>query len=165
MSNEVRGWKPRLMAMSSGLLFGLGLGVSGMTQPSKVMGFLDITGAWDASLAFVMIGAILVHMALFRLILKRSSPLFDTNFHIPTRKDLDLRLLMGAALFGVGWGLGGFCPGPALVSLASGGSAVLVFVATMLFGMLLQHMFDSSMKNLQTNLPTEKLQRDDGSSA
>ena len=109
-----------------------------MTKPTKVVGFLDVAGDWDASLAFVMIGAIAVHMALYRLVRRRGAPLFDLRFHVPTRRDLDPRLLGGAALFGLGWGLGGFCPGPALVSLASGGGAVFAFVAAMLGGMLLQ---------------------------
>lgn len=139
---EQGGARSAALAMASGLLFGVGLGVSGMTLPSKVVGFLDFTGAWDASLAFVMIGAIAVHALMYRLIRRREAPLFDLRFHVPTRKDLDLRLLVGAALFGVGWGLGGFCPGPALVSLVSGGSAVVAFVAAMLGGMLLQQFVD-----------------------
>lgn len=138
MSSDVRGWKPGVAAMAAGLLFGVGLGVSGMTLPSKVVGFLDVTGNWDASLAFVMVGAIAVHTLLYRAVRSRPSPLFDGRFHVPTRKDLDPRLLLGAALFGVGWGIGGFCPGPALVSLASGGGAALLFVVMMLLGMWLQ---------------------------
>lgn len=139
MSGDVRGWKPGITAMTAGLLFGVGLGVSGMTLPSKVVGFLDVTGDWDASLAFVMVGAIAIHTLLYRAVRSRPSPLFDGRFHVPTRKDLDPRLLLGAALFGVGWGIGGFCPGPALVSLASGGGAAILFVAMMLLGMVLQH--------------------------
>lgn len=126
-------------AFASGLLFGAGLGISGMTRPSKVLGFLDITGAWDASLAFVMVGAIAVHFVLFRLVRRRPSPVFDAKFHVPERKDVDRSLVVGAALFGVGWGLGGFCPGPGLVSVVSGASAPVVFVASMTAGMLLQH--------------------------
>ena len=99
--------KANLTALVSGLLFGLGLGLSGMTLPSKVIGFLDVTGAWDASLAFVMIGAIAVHAVLFRVVTRRVSPLFDAEFHIPSRRDVDGPLVLGAALFGVGWGLGG----------------------------------------------------------
>lgn len=126
-------------AFASGALFALGLGVSGMTRPSKVIGFLDLFGAWDASLAFVMVGAIGVHLIAQRLIMKRASPLFDGRFHLPTRKDIDPRLVLGAALFGVGWGLAGFCPGPALVSAASGASTALVFVVGMTAGAKVEH--------------------------
>lgn len=131
--------KKTLSALAAGALFGVGLGVSGMTQPSKVMGFLDVAGHWDPSLAFVMIGAIAVHFVLFRLIARRRSPLLDDRFHLPTRKDLDAKLVLGAAIFGVGWGLGGFCPGPGLVSSASGATTALVFVGAMLAGMLIHH--------------------------
>lgn len=131
---------PRATAMAAlaGLIFGGGLIVSGMTRPDKVQGFLDVTGAWDPSLAFVMIGAIAVHFLLFRLILRRRSPLFDKRFHLPTRTDLDPKLVAGAAIFGVGWGLGGICPGPALVDLGSGVGAAAVFVVAMALGMTLQ---------------------------
>ena len=126
-----------LVSFLSGLVFALGLGISGMTQPAKVIGFLDFTGNWDPSLAFVMVGAIMVHALLYRLIRRRSSPLFAPTFAIPTRTDIDLRLVGGATLFGIGWGIGGFCPGPALTSLASGHSTVLIFVAAMITGMYL----------------------------
>jgi len=122
----------------AGLVFGVGLVVSGMTQPDKVRGFLDLTGAWDPSHAFVMIGAIAVHFVLFRLVRRRPSPLFDTRFHLPTRGDLDPKLIGGAALFGVGWGLGGMCPGPGLVDLGSGLLPAAVFVVAMAGGMTLQ---------------------------
>lgn len=124
-------------AFLSGGLFGAGLVVSGMTRPAKVIGFLDFLGRWDASLALVMVGAIAVHMALYRVILRRRAPLFDVRFHIPTRRDLDVRLILGAVLFGVGWGLGGYCPGPGLVSLGAGALPALVFVAVMAVGMWL----------------------------
>jgi hypothetical protein len=126
-----------IAAFLTGLLFALGLGLSGMTQPGKVTAFLDITGAWDPSLACVMIGAILVHALLYRLIRRRSAPVFASAFSLPTRTDMDARLIGGAALFGIGWGLGGFCPGPAVTSLASGQTAVVIFVASMLVGMYL----------------------------
>jgi uncharacterized protein len=126
-------------AFVSGVLFAVGLAVSGMTKPSKVIGFLDVFGEWDASLAFVMMGAIAVHLAAGRLILRRRSPLFERSFHLPTRKDIDRRLVVGAAVFGVGWGLGGFCPGPALVTAASGAAAALVFVVGMIAGMKVEH--------------------------
>jgi hypothetical protein len=121
------------------LLFGIGLAVAGMTRPEKVAGFLDFTGAWDPSLGLVMAGAVAVHFVLHRLVRRRPSPIFDTRFHLPTRKDIDPKLVLGAALFGLGWGLGGFCPGPALVSASAGATSGLLFVGAMLGGMLLQH--------------------------
>lgn len=135
--------KAALASFGSGALFGVGLIVAGMTKPEKVVGFLDFTGSWDPSLMFVMGGAVMVHFVLFRVIRRLPSPVFDTKFHIPTRRDLDARLLLGAALFGIGWGLGGFCPGPGLVSLASGSLAPLVFVLAMTAGMLVQRTWDS----------------------
>jgi len=128
-----------LTVLVSGLLFALGLGISGMTKQTKVLGFLDLTGKWDPSLAFVMIGAIAVHFVAIRIVRRRSKPLFGEEFHLPTAKDLDARLLSGAALFGVGWGLGGFCPGPGLVSVLSGAKAPIVFVVAMTLGMVIQH--------------------------
>lgn len=132
--------KAALVSLASGALFALGLGVAGMTKPSKVIGFLDLAGPWDASLALVMVGAIAVHFALLRVITKRPAPLFDERFHMPTRRDIDARLVVGAALFGVGWALAGFCPGPALVTAASGALPALVFVACMAIGIKLEHL-------------------------
>lgn len=130
-------------ALLAGALFGVGLVVSQMTNANKVVNFLNVAGDWDPSLALVMVGAIGVHLVLFRLILRRSSPLFAERFRVPTRTDIDTRLVGGAALFGVGWALGGFCPGPGIVSLPSGGTHALVFVGAMLGGMLLLHGVDS----------------------
>lgn len=107
------------VAFAAGALFAAGLGISGMTQPSKVIGFLDVAGAWDPSLLFVMGAAVAVHFVLGRIIRRRATPLWDTSFHLPTRKDIDARLVFGAAMFGIGWGLGGFCPGPGIVAAAS----------------------------------------------
>ena len=126
-----------LGAFASGLVFALGLAFGGMTQPSKVVGFLDFLGDWDPSLIFVMGGAIAVHFVAFRLVTKRKSPLAAELFHVPTRRDLTLPLVLGSSLFGVGWGLGGFCPGPGLASLPSGGPEAFAFVASMATGMLL----------------------------
>ncbi len=125
-----------ITALTMGILFAIGLGISGMTQPQKVIGFLDLFGQWDPSLAFVMIGAIGVHASMYRWIRKRSSPVLADQFHVPNRSDLTPPLLVGAALFGVGWGVAGFCPGPGLTSLASGNLASLVFVGGMVGGML-----------------------------
>jgi uncharacterized membrane protein YedE/YeeE len=124
-----------IIALVSGAVFGFGLVLSGMTQPTKVIGFLDVFGQWDASLMLVMAGAIAVHFPVYRLIKGRASPLFAERFALPTRRDLDAKLLAGAVLFGLGWGLGGFCPGPGVVSLGGGGLSVAVFVAAMLIGL------------------------------
>lgn len=123
-----------LVVFVSGLLFSLGLGVAGMTQPAKIIGFLDFTGDWDASLAMVMVGAIGVHLVCYRLIRRRRAPLLSPVFAVPSSDRLDWRLVAGAALFGVGWGLSGYCPGPAFTSMGTGGS-VLALVAGMLGGM------------------------------
>lgn len=125
------------MSFGCGIVFALGLGISGMTQPSKVIGFLDVAGAWDLSLAFVMLGAIGVYFVAFRLTRKMRSPVLAAQFSIPKRSDLDAQLILGAAIFGAGWGLGGFCPGPAITSLASGARPVAVFVAAMAGGIYL----------------------------
>ncbi len=121
-------------ALFSGLLFGAGLLVSGMTMPSKVLGFLDVAGDWDPSLAFVMVGGIGINLVLGRLLLKRAAPLWAPGFSLPTATAIDGPLVWGAVIFGIGWGLGGYCPGPALVTAAGGGQALL-FVAAMLVGM------------------------------
>lgn len=127
------------VALITGLLFGFGLLISGMTQPEKIITFLDFTsGQWDPTLAFVMIGGIGVHATLRRWVIKRPSPLFGMHFDIPTRKELDKKLLLGSAMFGVGWGLSGFCPGPSLVAAASGSTQALLFVGAMLAGMFVQ---------------------------
>jgi uncharacterized protein len=126
-----------LVALFSGALFGLGLAVSGMTNPAKIIGFLDFAGAWDPTLAFVMGGALLVTIPAFRLILGRQRPILAGDFALPTKSALDGRLLGGAALFGVGWGLSGFCPGPAVAALVTGLAPVFAFVAAMMAGMVL----------------------------
>lgn len=130
------------VSFAVGLLFALGLGFSGMTQTHVVKGFLDIFGDWNMSLMGVMIGAILVHSIAYQLVKKRESPLLDTKFHLPTKKDVDKKLLIGAVLFGIGWGWSGICPGPAIVSLASGQLGVMVFVAAMMAGMYLFRFFE-----------------------
>jgi hypothetical protein len=125
-----------LAALAAGLVFGVGLILSGMTDPGKVKGFLDVAGNWDPSLAFVMGGAILVGFFAFRRAGRRGRTFLGGALHLPNRRDIDLRLLGGSIVFGVGWGLAGFCPGPALVSFASGVDQAAVFVAAMLGGML-----------------------------
>jgi uncharacterized membrane protein YedE/YeeE len=129
-----------------GLLFGLGLIVSGMTNPAKVIGFLDLAGAWDPSLAFVMGGAILVGSGGFALAKKRQRSLLGAPMHLPTSTKLDKRLLLGSLAFGVGWGIAGFCPGPAIVSAAAGQPKAWVFVTAMLVGMVLYNVIEQHEK-------------------
>jgi uncharacterized membrane protein YedE/YeeE len=146
---------PLVAAFLSGVVFALGLGISGMTQPAKVIGFLDITGTWDPSLAFVMIGAIAVYALLYPLIRRRLTPVIAPTFSLPARKDIDLRLIGGAALFGIGWGVGGFCPGPALTSIASGYPPIVIFVVAMIAGMYLYQFIEGRRAR-----PADVLQRD-----
>ena len=124
-----------LVNLGLGLLFGLGLIVSGMSDPAKVLNFLDLGGTFDPSLAFVMGGAVMVAFIGFRLVLKREAPLLSPRFQLPTRSDIDARLIVGPALFGIGWGLGGFCPGPAFTALGLAAPGTLAFVPAMLAGM------------------------------
>ena len=126
-----------LSAFVSGLLFGLGLIVSQMVDPAKVLGFLDVFGDWDPSLAFVMGGAVVVSALGYRVAKRRGMPVLAPRLEIPTRRDLDPRLIGGAALFGIGWGLVGLCPGPALTALTFGPWQVFVFVGAMIAGMAL----------------------------
>lgn len=127
----------RLAEFGVGLLFGLGLILAGMTDPSKVLGFLDLAGLWDPSLAFVMGGAILVSLGAFTLAKKRTTSFLGGAMQLPTSRDIDKRLVTGSLLFGAGWGLAGFCPGPALVSVGTGNPKAVVFVLAMLAGMAL----------------------------
>ncbi len=127
---------PLLVALVSGLLFGLGLTVSGMINPAKVLGFLDFAGHWDPSLALVMLAAIPVAALGFAVGRGRRLPLYAPAFSMPAKSQVDVRLVSGAVMFGIGWGLAGFCPGPALASIGFGGWRVLVFVAAMLAGMV-----------------------------
>lgn len=123
------------MALVAGLIFGLGLILSGMTNPAKVIGFLDLAGNWDPSLALVMAGAIAVSAVPFRLAKGRATALLGGPIRLPTATDIDRRLVLGSLAFGAGWGLAGYCPGPALASLLSGGAKPLMFVLAMLAGM------------------------------
>ncbi|HEY8068126.1 MAG TPA: DUF6691 family protein [Burkholderiales bacterium] len=124
-------------ALGAGFLFGIGLWVSGMANPRKVLGFLDITGDWDASLMLVMAGAVAVTALAFRLVLQRQKPLLEKTFDLPRRKDIDLPLVAGSAIFGIGWGIAGYCPGPALTALSTLSTESMVFVAAMIAGGLL----------------------------
>lgn len=129
-----------LVAVASGLLFGVGLALSGMMDPERVLGFLDLTGAWDPSLAFVLAGAVGVSAAGYALKTRMGQPALAPRFEVPTNRSIDGRLLAGSAIFGIGWGAAGFCPGPALAGMALGLPEVAIFVAAMLAGMLLQQL-------------------------
>jgi uncharacterized protein len=122
-------------SLLAGLVFGLGLIVSGMANPAKVLGFLDLGGAWDPSLAFVMAGATAVAAIAFAVARRRNSALLGDAMQLPATRDIDRRLVIGSLLFGIGWGVAGFCPGPGLVALGMGEAKALVFVAAMLSGM------------------------------
>lgn len=125
------------LAFAAGVLFAFGLALSQMMNPAKVLNFLDVAGQWDPTLALVMAGALLVTIPAFHFVLKRPHPLLGARFYLPTKTDLDARLLAGAALFGIGWGIAGFCPGPALAALATGLWPVFGFVAAMTVGVFL----------------------------
>lgn len=125
-----------IAAFTAGAIFGLGLVISGMANPAKVLGFLDLAGNWDPTLAFVMGGAILVAFPAFQLAKRRAKPLLAEKWSLPERSDIDPRLLAGAALFGIGWGLAGFCPGPALAAIGIVPMEALIFVAAMIAGAL-----------------------------
>ena len=134
----------KLIGFASGLVFGLGLILAGMADPAKVKGFLDLAGAWDPSLGLVMGGAILLGLPVFALAARRSRSWTGAPMEIPANRRIDARLVMGGLLFGAGWGIAGFCPGPALVALGSGMGAAAVFVGAMLAGMLLHDRFLST---------------------
>ncbi len=137
----------------AGMLFGLGLVVGGMTDPAKVLNFLDLFGTWDPSLAFVMGGAVLVAFIGYQLAWLRGGPLLGGRFELPTRKDLEPRLFAGAVLFGLGWGLGGFCPGPAVTALLLTAPGTLVFVPAMLAGMWLARQIPDKAKRTDMLAP------------
>jgi uncharacterized membrane protein YedE/YeeE len=133
-----------LSALLVGLIFGVGLILGGMSNPAKVIGFLDLFGNWDPSLAFVMAGAISVGLLAFRIAGGRPMSLLGEPMRLPTRDDIDKRLITGSLVFGVGWGLAGFCPGPALVALGTGSSKAMIFVAAMLTGMAVFELIERS---------------------
>ena len=128
--------KQNAVSFAVGFIFAIGLAISGMTQPQKIIGFLN-PWEWDPSLLFVMIGAVGIHIVAYPLVRKRASPLLDTKWHVPKREDVTTRLVLGSILFGVGWGLGGYCPGPGVTSLASGDLRPFLFVGAMIAGMIL----------------------------
>ncbi|HIK38352.1 MAG: YeeE/YedE family protein [Geminocystis sp.] len=129
--------KPQnIIAILSGLLFGLGLGISQMVDREKVLGFLDVAGKWDATLIFVLGGAVVVTLIAFRFILSWKQPLLDSQFHLPARNDIDSKLIVGAAIFGIGWGISGYCPGPAVTSLVQFSPNPFLFVIAFVLGSL-----------------------------
>lgn len=125
-----------MAAFAAGLVFGVGLSISGMLDPTRVQGFLDVTGAWDPTLVFVLAGAVTVATIGYRLSRLLPRPALDARFHLPTNRNVDARLVLGAALFGIGWGLSGLCPGPAIAGLATGVASIALFVVAMLAGMI-----------------------------
>ncbi|AOE86758.1 DUF6691 family protein [Pseudomonas sp. TCU-HL1] len=133
-----------LAALASEALFGLGLSLSGMTDPERVLGFLDVAGDFDPSLLLVLGGAVATTVLLFGFVLRRKAPVLADKFNLPTRNDIDVRLIGGAALFGVGWGIAGYCPGPALAGLGVGSTEALWFVPAMLVGMLAHRLVHGS---------------------
>ena len=133
-----------LSALSAGLVFGLGLAVSEMVNPAKVLSFLDVFGNWDPSLAFVMGAALIVTGIGYRLVWRRSGPLFEPRFQVPGNRKIDAPLAIGAVLFGIGWGVVGLCPGPALASLTFGGQSALIFMAAMLGGVLIEQVYSQA---------------------
>ena len=135
-----------LASLIVGFMFAIGLGLSGMTQPQKVIGFLNIFSQWDPSLMFVMFGAISVHFVTYKLIRKKKTPLISSTWHVPTKKEITPALIGGSFLFGIGWALGGYCPGPALTSLASLSTKPFVFVISMLLGMWIFKVIDKKIK-------------------
>lgn len=141
------------VALVAGLLFGLGLVISGMTLPTKVVGFFDLSGDWDPSLALVMVGAIAVYMPAYRYIVRRASPLYARGFFLPVRKGVDARLLVGAVLFGLGWIGGGFCPGPAIVSAGGRTESGLLFAAGMLGGFVLFALGERAARRRRATAP------------
>lgn len=134
-----------ISAFMSGLIFGIGLILSGMTDPAKVIGFLDVTGSWNPSLAFVMIGAIAVAYFAFRTAARQSKTILGEQIALPAKKDIDTRLIVGSITFGIGWGLAGYCPGPAIASIATNASEPILFSAAMLAGMAIYEVLQKLM--------------------
>ncbi len=144
-----------LITFLIGLLFGLGIVISGMANPAKVLNFFDIAGTWDPSLAFVLGGAVITAFIGYRIVLKRPAPLFEDLYSLPSRTDLDWKLIGGSAVFGIGWGIAGFCPGAALPVLGTGQLPVIMFVVSLVVGMLaarrLEHWLGSRANTILTS--------------
>jgi uncharacterized membrane protein YedE/YeeE len=136
-----------IFSLFAGMLFGVGLIFSGMTNPEKVIGFLDVTGKWDPSLFFVMLGAISISFFAFRQATKKSTSILGQPMSIPTKKEIDLRLIVGSIIFGIGWGLAGYCPGPGIASIATSKLQPIIFVIAMLLGMLVYEVIQTIQEN------------------
>ncbi len=134
-----------------GLIFGVGISISGMANPAKVLNFFDVFGTWDPSLAFVMGGALLVTFLGYRFVLRGAAPILSDRFQLPTRSDLDVSLIGGSAVFGIGWGIAGFCPGGALPALGTGNINVLIFVASLVAGIFAAKFIRSMQSTIQTS--------------
>ena len=151
-----------LVQFAIGLIFGLGLIISGMSNPAKVLNFLDLggipAGTWDASLAFVMAGAVAVTFVGFSYVLKLTRPFFAERFHVPTRRDIDPKIIVGPAIFGIGWGLVGFCPGPALTALGFGSTSAVIFVVAMCGGMVLARVIAQLPSSTRVAAPAHPLE-------
>jgi uncharacterized protein len=133
-----------LVSFLVGFVFSIGLVISGMTNPNKVIGFLDVFGSWDGSLIFVMGGAVLFNLVSFFIILKKSKPIFSKNFFLPISKNVDGKLLVGSSLFGIGWGITGICPGPAFANIVLAGPKVFTFLGFMVLGMLMVKIYEKN---------------------
>ncbi len=138
--------KEKLIALFSGLLFGLGLGLSQMINRDRVLGFLDVAGAWDSTLLFVLGGAVTVTLIAFRFVLRRPQPIFAEKFNLPTKKDLDKPLVIGAAIFGIGWGICGYCPGPGITALVLGNWNPILFLVSLIAGSLTYKFYSNKLK-------------------
>jgi uncharacterized membrane protein YedE/YeeE len=151
-----------LIQFAVGLLFGFGLIISGMSNPAKVLNFLDLggipAGTWDASLACVMAGAVVVTFIGFRYVLQLAHPLFADRFHVPTRSDIDRKIVAGPAVFGVGWGLAGFCPGPALTAVGFGSTSAFIFVVAMGTGMVVARAIAQRRSSMRISAPVHPLE-------
>ncbi|UPK33070.1 YeeE/YedE family protein [Bradyrhizobium sp. 186] len=151
-----------LVQFGIGLIFGLGLIVSGMSNPAKVLNFLDVggipAGTWDASLAFVMAGAVAVAFVGYNRVLKLARPFLAERFYVPTRNDIDPKIVVGPAIFGIGWGLAGFCPGPALTALGFGSASAFIFVAAMCAGMMLARFIARLPSSARVVAPADPLE-------
>jgi len=145
--------RSHVSSFAAGLICSMGLCLSGMTDPGKVLGFLDLFGRWNPALAFVMVGAVGVHAVLYRLILRRQKPVFGDKFVLPTKKNLDVALIAGSALFGVGWGLVGYCPGPVVASLPAGALPTATFAGAMVVGFILYNRFEPAAARPNASRP------------
>ncbi|MGB7251206.1 MAG: DUF6691 family protein [Phormidesmis sp.] len=147
--------KQQGLAIVSGIIFGLGLGLSQMIDRQRVLGFLDLAGTWDPTLLFVLLSAVGVTVIAFRFVLHRHKPIFARSFSLPSRKDIDGRLITGAAIFGVGWGISGYCPGPGIAALVMGSWNPVLFLLAMVTGMVVFNRYDANQRDAAT-APAEK---------